>query len=340
MGSVRILVRMFTALAASLWLATGPASALEKVKMSVFQANLCCFTVYVAQHLKLFEKHGVEVELVYGNGIQVTNIMVSGSADFGAFAVEHGVVVASKGQDVKLLVLNQQLPPLGVIVRNDVPTPNAGKPYPQMIKDLKGLKIGISTPGASTDTTLQFLLREAGLDPKKDVNIVPVGDPATTLAALKNGLIDGAMAVEPAQTIGINGIKIAKMVLDIEGGDAPIFREYAYNGVWTRSGTLKDRAQVVRGIVEAIVEAEQIINDPKRLDDVMKVAAAYLRGLDPALFRAYIEKYRSIFRPVATHKGMENVNNLLLAGKLIAQAVPYDKVVATDYMPREFLPAH
>jgi hypothetical protein len=29
-----------------------------------------------------------------------------------------------------------------------------------------------------------------------------------------------------------------------------------------------------------------------------------------------------------------------LAGKLIAQAVPYDKVVATDYMPRQFMPAH
>jgi len=340
MGSMTRLVRVFAGLTALLWLAVGPASALEKVKMSVFQANLCCFTVYVAQHLKLFEKHGVEVELVYGNGIQVTNIMVSGSADFGAFAVEHGVAVASKGQDVKLVVLNQQLPPLGVIVRNNVPTPNADKPYPQMIKDLKGLKIGISTPGASTDTTLQYLLREAGLDPKKDVNIVPVGDPATTLAALKNGLIDGAMAVEPAQTLAINGVKIAKMVLDVQGGGAPIFRDYAYNGVWTRSATLKDRPKVVHGIVDAIVEAEQVINDPKRLDDVMKVAAAYLRGLDPALFRTYIEKYRSIFQPVASQKGMENVNNLLLAGKLIAQAVPYDKVVAAEYMPREFVPSH
>ena len=60
------------------------AGAAEKVKMSTFQANLCCFTVYVAQHLKLFEKHGVDVELVYGTGIQVANIMISGSAEVGA----------------------------------------------------------------------------------------------------------------------------------------------------------------------------------------------------------------------------------------------------------------
>jgi len=324
------------AAALSLVLLAAPAGAAEKVKMSTFQANLCCFTVYVAQQLKLFEKHGVDVELVYGTGIQVANIMVSGSAEVGAFAVEHGVAVASKGQDVKLLVLNQRLPPLSLIVRNDVPTPNAGKPYPEMVRDLKGLKIGISSAGASTDTTLQYLIREAGLDPKKDVSILPVGDPNTMLAALKNGVIDGAMAVEPTQTVAVHGVKIAKMVVDVEGGGAPLFKEYAYNGMFVRSAFLKERPQVARGIVDAVVEAEQAINDPARTEEIMGVAAATMKGMDPALFRAYLERYRSIFRPVATPKAMENVNALLRAGNLIAQTVPYEQIVATDYMPRDF----
>src|ERR1700681_2618739 len=118
------------ALATTLTLAlpAAPAGAAEKVTLSTFQANLCCFTVYVAKQLKLFEKHGVDVELVYGTGIQAANIMISGSAESGAFAVEHGVTVSSKGQDLKLIVLEQQLPPLSLIVHNDVTTPNADKP--------------------------------------------------------------------------------------------------------------------------------------------------------------------------------------------------------------------
>ena len=317
-----------------------PVVAADKVRMSVFQGNFCCFPVYVAQHMKLFEKHGVEVELVYGTGIQVTNIMVSGSAEFGAFAVEHGLTVASKGQDVKLIVLNQVLPPLSLIVRNEVPTPNADKPFPQMVRDLKGLKLGISTVGASTDTALQYLLREAGLDPKKDVTIVPVGDPNTMLAALKNGLVDGAMAVEPTQTAAMLGVKIAKMVVDLESGQGgPIFREYAYNGVFARTATLKDRPQAARAIVAAIIEAEHLINDPSRIDDMLQVAAAHMRGLEPALVRTYLEKYRSIFAPVATAKGIDNVNQLLLAGSLVAQPVPYDRIVAQDLMPRDFSPS-
>ena len=43
-------------------------------------------------------------------------------------------------------------------------------------------------------------MREAGLDPQKDVTIVPAGDPTTVLAEIQNGLIDGNMSVEPTQT--------------------------------------------------------------------------------------------------------------------------------------------
>jgi NitT/TauT family transport system substrate-binding protein len=313
-----------------------PADAAEKVKMSTFQSNFCCFPVYVAQHLKLFEKHGVEVELVYGTGIQVANILISGSTDFGAFAIEHGVAVTSKGQDVKLLVVTLTRPPFSVIVRNEVPTPNAGKPYPQMLADLKGLKIGISTPGASTDVTLRFLLREAGLDPQKDVTIVPVGDPTTALAGLKNGLIDGNMSVEPTQTAAVTGLKIAKHVLNIESGEGPeLFRDFAYNGVFARGSTLKERPQAARAVVEAIVEAEQRIQDPNRLDEILQVAQAYMRGIDVELLRTYLQSYRGNFSPVATPAAIRNISQMLLAGRLIAQPVSWTQVVAQDLMPRE-----
>jgi ABC-type nitrate/sulfonate/bicarbonate transport system substrate-binding protein len=106
--------------------------------------------------------------------------------------------------------------------------------------------------------------------------------------------------------------------------------------MFVRAAFLKDRPQVARGIVNAVVEAEQAINDPGRIDEIMQVGATYMKGLDPALLRAYLDRYRAIFRPVATPAAIENVNKLLLAGNLIAQPVPYDRLVATDFMPRDF----
>src|ERR1700688_2927211 len=264
-GLTRQALSLAAACAMTTVLFSAPALALEQIKMSIFQSNFCCFAVYVAKHLKLFEKHGVDVELVYGTGIQPANIFVSGSAESGAFAVEHGVTVSSKGQDLKLIVLEQQLPPLSLIVHNDVPTPNADKPYPQNLIDLKGLKIGISGRGASTDTATRFMLKQAGLDPDKDVTIMPVGDPGTMLASLKNRVIDAAM----------QSLKFAKTMADIEGGGGPsVFHPYAYNGVFVHSAFLKDHPDTARGIVAAIVEACQIINDPARMNDLMDVAAS------------------------------------------------------------------
>jgi len=335
-GLMRQALSLAAAWAVASMLSTAPAMALDQIKMSIFQSNFCCFPVYVAKHLKLFDKHGVDVELVYGTGIQPANIMVSGSAESGAFAVEHGVTVSAKGQDVKLIVLEQQLPPLSLIARNDVPTPNADKPYPQNIVDLKGLKIGISGRGASTDTATRFMLKQAGLDPDKDVTIMPVGDPGTMLASLQNKVIDAVMAVEPAQTAAVQSLKIAKTMVDLEGGGGPdVFHPYAYNGVFVRSAFLKDHPDTARAIVAAIVEACHVVNDPARMNDLMDVAANYMKGSDPEVVKAYLTKYRSNYGPVATRKGIDNVSAMLVAGKSIEKAVPYEQIVAADFMPPE-----
>jgi NitT/TauT family transport system substrate-binding protein len=335
-GLTRRALRLAAACAMTTTMASAlsPALALDQVKMSIFQSNFCCFAVYVAKHFKLFEKHGVDVELVYGTGIQPANIVVSGSAESGAFAVEHGVTVASKGQDLKLIVLQQKLPPLSLIVHNDVPTPNADKPYPQNLIDLKGLKIGISGRGASTDTATRFMLKQAGLDPDKDVTIMPVGDPGTMLASLKNKVIDAAMAVEPTQTAALQSLKIAKTMADIEGGGGPaVFHPYAYNGVFVHSAFLKDHPDTARGIVAAIVEACAVINDPARMNDLMDVAAVFMKGSDPEVVKSYLTKYRSNYGPIATRQGVDNVSAMLVAAKTIEKAVPYEQLVATDFMP-------
>jgi len=321
-------------LVGTIWAA--PSQALDTVKISAFQGAFVNLPLYVAQAYKLFEKHGIEAELIYGTGIQVTNIMVGGSADFGAFAVEHGVTIIGKGQDVRLLVVNQTLPPYGLIVRNDVPTPNAGKPYPEMLKDMKGLKLGITTIGAATDTTLRYLLKQVGIDPSS-VQIVPVGAQGPQVAGLKNGLIDGALATEPAQSEAVDGLKIAKMVLDIQGGEGPeVFHDYAYNGVWTTAAYLKKYPDRAHAVVAAVVDAETMINDPAHTDEVVQVAVDNMRGFDPALLRAFIVKYRAIFRPIATTKQIENVETYLQGAGILSAPIPYDKVVAADFMPADF----
>jgi NitT/TauT family transport system substrate-binding protein len=312
------------------------AHAAPSVKIAAFDGSFINFPLYVANDLHLFEKHGVDAQLIYGTGIQPTNMVVSGATEFGGFAVEHGVQVIGKGQKLKLLVLNETNPPFDLIVRNDVPLPNLSKGFPASVNDLKGLKLGISSPGASADTSLRLLLKQAGLDPDRDVRIVPVGDPTTQIAALRNRTVDGTMAFEPIQTQAVFGDKIAKSVVNLEKGQAgpDIYRSYAFNGVFARQDYIDAHPEVVKSVVGAVVEAEQMINDPAHFQDVLKVAIARMHGIPPDLLKQYIETYRGIFVPYASPDAIANVNRFLQYQKQLDKAVPYEQVVATAYMPK------
>lgn len=316
-----------------------PSHALDNVTISTFQGSFVALPIYVAKTYKLFEKHGVDAQLIYGTGIQPTNILVGGSANFGDFAIEHGVNLIGKGQDLKLLVVCQGSMPYGLIVGNNVPTPNLHKPYPAMLKDMKGLKLGVSTIGAGTDTMLRYLLKEAGIKPS-EVQIIPVGGPGAQVAGIKNGAIEGALSFEPAQSEAVGGLHIAKMVLDMEGGQGPeIFRDFAYNGLWTTGAYLKDHQKQATEVVASIVDAEKMISDPGQTEKVFKVAVDNMHGIDPKLLRDYIVKYRQIFHPVATPKEIEHVEIYLRGSNLLNHQIPYDKVVAVGVMPKTFGPA-
>jgi hypothetical protein len=78
-----------------------------------------------------------------------------------------------------------------------------------------------------------------------------------------------------------------------------------------------------------------VINDPSRMNDLMDVAANYMKGSDPDVVKAYLTKYRSNYGATATRKGVDNVSAMLVAAKTIEKAVPYEQLVATDFMPPE-----
>src|SRR5260221_7680424 len=64
----RLLATMALAAMAGLWQVG--AQAVESVKIAAFDGSFINFPLYVANDLHLFEKHGVNAELIYGTGIQ------------------------------------------------------------------------------------------------------------------------------------------------------------------------------------------------------------------------------------------------------------------------------
>src|SRR5205807_6051390 len=67
-------------------------------------------------------------------------------------------------------------------------------------KDLKGLKVGISAPGSSTNMVINYLAAQGGLKPT-DFAVIGIGAGATVVAAVDQGRVDVISQTDPAVTI-------------------------------------------------------------------------------------------------------------------------------------------
>jgi len=77
------------------------------------------------------------------------------------------------------------------------------------VKELRGKKVGVSALGAKSDLIARVILRRAGLDPAKDVEMVAAGlSPARALAISKNLLQGAPLSEDVAAEAKKLGIKI------------------------------------------------------------------------------------------------------------------------------------
>ena len=71
------------------------------------------------------------------------------------------------------------------------------KPDIRDVRSLKGKKVGVSGIGSGPDSLLRESLRQAGLDPNRDVTVLSLGVMPTIFSALQSGIVDAAMLAPP-----------------------------------------------------------------------------------------------------------------------------------------------
>jgi NitT/TauT family transport system substrate-binding protein len=71
---------------------------------------------------------------------------------------------------------------------------NSTLPYPDALKQLKGLTIGVAAIGAAQELVIAKLLKDAGLNPATDVTWVAIGGGAAAVAAFAADKVDVAVS--------------------------------------------------------------------------------------------------------------------------------------------------
>src|SRR5205823_6265954 len=173
------------------------APALEKqnVKIAVGGKTLFYYLpLTLAERLGYFKDEGLQVEIVdFAGGAKALQAMVGGSADLVSGAFEHTINMHARGIPVEGIVLQSRYASIALGI------PKARAPSYKSPKDLKGLKIGVTAPGSSTNFFVNALLARDGLKPD-DVSIIGVGASSNAVAAMKKGEIDAISNLDPVIT--------------------------------------------------------------------------------------------------------------------------------------------
>jgi NitT/TauT family transport system substrate-binding protein len=204
----RTLIATLSALALSITAASAQAPEKKDLKLGVGGKSLLYYLpLTLAERLGYFKEQGLDVEISdFAGGAKALQSLVGGSVDVVTGAYEHTIRMQAKGQDVRALVELGRYPAISVMIRKDKA---AAYKSPA---DLKGMKIGVTAPGSSTQMLVQYMLAGAGLK-AEDVSFVGVGASATAVAAMRKGEIDAMSNLDPV---------IAKLEKD---GDAVVVAE-------------------------------------------------------------------------------------------------------------------
>src|SRR5262245_72630 len=254
------------------------------------KAALYYLPLTVAEQLGYFREEGLELKISdFAGGAQSLRAVVGGSADVVSGAYEHTINMQAQKQSLIAFVEMGRLPQLSV----GISTAKAAS-Y-KSPKDLKGMRVGVSAPGSSTNILFNYFISRDGLKPS-DVSIIGVGTGAGAVAAMMNGQIDAISNSDPVMTkLELDGaIKVIADWRTVKGTEQTFGGQLPAATLYAPTRYVKENPNTVQALANAIVRANMWLASASTTDVVKIVPEAYLLG-DRALYLFAYDKVKEAF---------------------------------------------
>jgi NitT/TauT family transport system substrate-binding protein len=250
---------------------------LKKISWGVTSLSASNWIPWIAKDAKIYEKHGLDVELVLVKGSGQTSSAILGGSLFAAPVAVPQVMLANlAGADLVNIAHTVPGVQSKLLVKQEIKRP----------EDIKGKRIATSSIGSLGDFLFKYIIRKNGMDPMRDVIWLSIGTPQERLQALSSGRADAADLSYP---IDAQALRLGYHVL----WDARKEVVYPSMSVVTRRKTLQDDRDTVMRMLRSHVEAIAYFKTHK--DFSMKVLGKYLRTNDQELLEGSYEIFRQDF---------------------------------------------
>jgi len=229
-------------------------SGLKKIRMGTSSTNVSYLALYAAMHRGFFKDEGIDLELIFMPANLASTAVLTGDIDYNG-AVTGVIGAAVRGQPVKVLIFTVARPLLFLISRKEIKEPG----------QLKGKKIAGSSPGGSATLLAHQVLKQLGLEPGRDVSVLPMaGSAASRYAVLESGVVDASLLSVPENIVAVEkGFNELIFLGDVV--------EFPQNGFGTSEKRIRENPDEIYRMVRATLRGLQFVWDKNNQEAVTNI---------------------------------------------------------------------
>lgn len=292
---------------------------LNEVAHSVFYAPQ-----YVAIEEGYFEEEGIDLTLVNGFGAdKVMTAVISGEADIGFMGAEASVYAYLEGASDPVINFAQLTQRAGNFVVAREPSDTF------RWEDLKGKEVLGGRKGGMPEMVFEYVLKEKGIDPAKDLKINQSIDFGSTAAAFSGGQGDYTIEFEPSATaLEEEGAGYVVASVGTESGYVP------YTSYSARKSYIRENPEVIQKFTNALQRGMEFVQTHTP-EEIAEVIAPQFEETEPETITTIVKRYyeQETWKSnlIFEQDSFDLLQNILESAGELKERAPYEELVTTEF---------
>lgn len=291
----------------------------NEVTRSVFYAPQ-----YIAIANGYFKDQGLNIEITTGQGAdKVMTAVLAGQSDIGFSGPEASIYVYNEGKEDHTEVFAQLTKKDGSFLVSR--TNNTDFKW----SDLKGKTVIPGRKGGVPYMTLEYVLKQNGLDPQKDVILDDSIKFDLMAGAFTGGNADYVTLFEPTATMTQNAGKgyVVASVGEASG-------EIPYTAYFAKKSYINENSEVIQNFTNAVYQGQVWVKEHSA-KEIAEQIQSFFPNTEVDLLANVLQSYIDIDAwnetPVLKEESFDKLQTVMEEAGELKQRAPYDKVVNNSY---------
>lgn len=297
---------------------------LTKIRLSEVTHSIFYAPQYVALSKGFFEEEGLEIELSNGQGAdKVMTAVLTGQVEIGFAGPEASVYVFNEGKEDNSVVFAQLTNGDGTFLMGRKPDPDF------TWSDVMGKTIIGGRKGGMPEVILQYVLRNNGLKPGKDVKIDTTMQFAAMPGAFLGGQGDYVILFEPtASLMEKEGKAYILASLGKSSGEVP------YTAYFATKSYIRQNPQIIQKFTNAIYKGQQWV-DKHTPEEIAQVIKSHFPDTKDEILTTVVKRYKEQNTwkkdPILLEKDLYVLQKALQDAGELQKMAPYSEIVTTKF---------